>query len=125
MDLNARLFEIVNANISKGKSTRSINELIVEILQDGREYTRPELTTAVAQLRYEDANGKITDETLAKPEFVEEFKKYAITAKNGVDTSISHSNNNSSFHYNEAFKMWKLLERGGKYRLEAVKPAKS
>jgi len=121
MDLQAKLLEITRANTAKGANkSRSINTLIVEVLGQGAEMDRTELVSHIAKIRYEDTFSPLTEESLEDPKVLEEFIKVTKTVKNGVDTSISHSNNNSSFHYNEDFKEWNLLEKAGKYRLEKV-----
>lgn len=124
LDVTKKLLNLLD----KGKTTTksSINELIVKVLQDpSKALTRVELVNEITILRYEEANNcEITNEMLESDEFVKEFQNMAKTVKNGVDTSISHSNNNSSFHFNENFKMWNLSEKSGKYSLTKVEAKK-
>lgn len=49
------------------------------------------------------------------------IKKLYKTSKNGLDTSVSDSNNNSSFSYNKKYDGYRLVKTGGKIGIEQVK----
>ena len=103
--LQERLLEITVQNTVKKSVKTSINDLILKVLTEKNEkLSRPEIVSRIAKLRYEDEFKKeLKDSDLDKPEVLEDLLKIIKTVKNGVDTSISKSNNNSSFHYNENF----------------------
>ena len=132
MNASKKLMDIVTANVARGRNQKSISEMMLEVMQDGSEYTRLELNVLLTQMRYEEQTGKeLTDEMLddTKPEnaeTIEEVTKLTKTIKNGLDTGISKSNNPSSFWFNPEFGdkgkgKYRLVERpGGKYTIETV-----
>lgn len=126
-NLNERLLELTIQNTVKKGSTKSINHLIVEVLKSGEKLQRTEIVSRIAEIRFnESSEEKLTEKMLENPEVMEKLLKTIKTVKNGVDTSISKSNNNSSFHYNKEFSNWSLVESEGKYSLveNKVEPKK-
>jgi len=119
-NLQERLLELTIANTVKKSSTTSINHLILKVLQEKSEkLTRPEIVARIAQIRYDESHEvKLSDKELEKQEVLEEFLKIIKTVKNGVDTSISKSNNNSSFSFNPEFKEYELCEKDNKYFIQ-------
>ena len=121
-NLQERLLKLTIANTVKKSTTTSINHLILRVLQEKNEkLTRPELVARISEIRYNDSHtSPITEKDLEKPEVLEEFLKIVKTVKNGVDTSISKSNNNSSFSFNPEFKAFELCEEAGKYFIKSA-----
>lgn len=114
--LNEKLLALTIANTVKKGTTKSINHLIVEVLESGSKLQRTEIVSRIAEIRYnESAETKLTEEQLDNAEVLEKLLKIIKTVKNGVDTSLSKSNNNSSFHYNQEFANWMLREEDGRY----------
>lgn len=118
--LAERLLEITVQNTVKKSVKTSINDLILKVLTEKNEkLDRSELVSRIAKLRYEDEFKKeLKESDLDDPKILEDLLKIIKTVKNGVDTSISKSNNNSSFHYNENFKNYELCEMNNKYFIE-------
>ena len=118
--LAERLLEITVQNTVKKSVKTSINDLILKVLTEKNEkLDRSELVSRIAKLRYEDEFKKeLKESDLDDPKVLEDLLKIIKTVKNGVDTSISKSNNNSSFHYNENFKYYELCEMNNKYFIE-------
>lgn len=110
--LAARLLEITAENTVKRQTVMSINDLLVEVLfKRQARLTRTEIVNEVSILRFENNNSmKITAEFFENPILIEEFIKITKTVKNGVDTSLSNSNNNSSFSFNENYSMYQIIE---------------
>ena len=121
--LQERLLEITVQNTVKKSVKTSINDLILKVLTEKNEkLSRPEIVSRIAKLRYEDEFKKeLKDSDLDNPKVLEDLLKIIKTVKNGVDTSISKSNNNSSFHHNENFSKYELLEANNKYFIVAKK----
>ena len=118
--LQERLLEITVQNTVKKSVKTSINDLILKVLTEKNEkLDRSELVSRIAKLRYEDEFKKeLKEKDLDDPKVLEDLLKIIKTVKNGVDTSISKSNNNSTFHYNENFKNYELCEMNNKYFIE-------
>ena len=121
--LQERLLEITVQNTVKKSVKTSINDLILKVLTEKNEkLDRSELVSRIAKLRYEDEFKKeLKESDLDNPKVLEDLLKIIKTVKNGVDASISKSNNNSSFHYNENFKNYELCEMNNKYFIIAKK----
>ena len=61
---------------------------------------------------------EITAEDFENEEFLASWSKLSKTVKNSVDTSISKSNNNASFHYNEKYDAYLLtVSKSGTYTI--------
>jgi len=120
--LQEKLLALTISNTVKKSSTTSINHLILKVLQEKNEkLTRPEIVARIAQIRYDESHDvKLDEKNLDNKEVLEDFLKIIKTVKNGVDTSISKSNNNSSFSFNPEFKQYELCEKDGKYFIQSA-----
>lgn len=63
----------------------------------------------------EKAAGKST-------KFDDEMKNYNKTVKNGIDTGVSDSNNNSAFSYNPKYKEYELIKTGDEINIVKKQP---
>jgi hypothetical protein len=122
---------------STTRKVKNVNERILDVLGDGtKSLTREELVVEITNLRvtedkpFEDKLPTIKEATnmfdAEHKDFNEAFIAHYIachkTVKNGVDTSISHSQNNSSFHYNKKYEANTLsCNEDGKYSINTVK----
>lgn len=88
----AKLQSITNANIVKKSKSTSISDLMIQVLKDGVELDRIELTNEISAIRYEEKFSVIDDAEMSKAEFLENWSKINTTVKNGIDTSISKNN---------------------------------
>lgn len=117
------LLEVVKGRtqeLSK-KSTKSFNtnDWLLENLLD-REVERHEVINEIIVARIKHSN--IDIEKMEDEERGELIDKLYKTSKNGLDTSVSDSNNNSSFSYNEKYNDYKLIKNGSK--ISIVKKSK-
>lgn len=108
-------------NVARKAKKESVNEALVRILYDGKQkldrqtlIARISLDRLVAEMGEAEATKLATDDVA---EFKARIKANNKTVKNGLDTSWSHSNNNSSFHYNEKYKHLELAEVNGKLQI--------
>jgi hypothetical protein len=109
---NSKLFNVIKDRtkdqLSKGSNKFNTNDFILEILLD-KKIDRNEVVLLITEERLKrkniDENHKNFDSILMK-----EFK----TSKNGLDTSVSDSNNNSSFSYNQKYEDYELIKDGSK-----------
>lgn len=115
-ELSAKLLELTEANTVKRQSVANVNDLLVEVLLEPKaRMTRVELINAVAIKRFEAKYGPgLLDQITSQPELTENFVKIVKTVKNGIDTSLSRSNNNSSFHFNARYAKYLLIENTDK-----------
>ena len=107
------------ANVVKRATKENVNDAIFRILfEDGKKLTRVQLIAAISLSRVLDENGGEAEvQKWSEKKFDDAMKDVNKTVKNGVDTSVSHSNNNSSFHYNEKYEAYTLQEVGGKFEV--------
>lgn len=123
--LNEMLLEITVKNTVKRNSiVRNVNEMLVEVLHNqNKKLSRLELINECSMLRYQDQNGiELKVEMLKDAKVVEDFIKITKTIRNGIDTSISRSNNNSSFHYNPKYSNLELKQdASGKFTITTRK----
>jgi len=133
-DLLGMAMSATQRNVVKTARKENINEALVRRLyKKGQRFTRLEMINAltVDRLSQEmseeqigkglasyEKDGKLND---SEKEFQKEFNKTNMTVKNGIDTSVSHSQNNSSFHYNEKYSDYKLEEVAGKWQITDAK----
>ena len=112
------------ANVVKRATKENVNDAIFRILyKEGQKLERVQLIAAISLSRVLDENsGEAEVQKWTKEKFEDAMKDVNKTVKNGVDTSISHSNNNSSFHYNEKYDAYTLQEVSGKF--EVIKKSK-
>ena len=114
--------------LSGVRKAKNINQRLLEVLKAGIKLDRDELKVEIAIARILE-EVKFKDELLKEAQieklfiakdkdFLAFFNKTAKTVKNGLDTSISHSNNNSSFHYNALYKHLELKQdASGKFSI--------
>lgn len=112
MKVNKKLLnkalELTKSNIQKTGGTRiSMNDRLLKHLLNN-ELERIEIVNLITIDRLEEKGFEIKDESFEDEEFLNEFAKMAKTVKNGVDTSLSNSNNNSSFSYNKKYEGYKI-----------------
>lgn len=119
-------FSKIISEISKDKKSNAKKYLnacdsLVEILYKRKqELTRVEIINEMLALRLEVDYGTMQKFTSEVPEASERkaiANKMWKTCKNGIDTAISDSSNNSSFSYNEKYAKMKLKFEGGKYKI--------
>jgi hypothetical protein len=115
-ELNAKLLELTVANTVKRQSVANVNDLLVEVLLKPKaRMTRVELINAISIKRFEAKYGPgLLEVITSEPELTENFVKIVKTVKNGVDTGLSRSNNNSSFFYNQKYAKYILVENSDK-----------
>ena len=112
------------------RKAKNINQRLIEILGQKGEIkkTREELRAEIAIARILEEiqfDGKLLIESEAEKlfdakdeAFLAFFNKTAKTVKNGLDTSISGSKNNSSFSYNKLYEHLELKsDADGKYSI--------
>lgn len=111
------LFQLALEATKKNATTRkakNINQRLLEVLKDNVKFNREELKVKITLLRIKE-EVQYKDELLKEAQiyklienkdkpFLEFFNKTAKTVKNGLDTSISNSKNNSSFSHNPLYK---------------------
>lgn len=121
LNLQELSLEMTKKNVVKSTKKESVNESLVRILfKDKKKLSRVELISQISLDRLIDEH---TEEVLTKlvekdrKKFDELMSSTNKTVKNGVDTSVSDSKNNSSFSYNEKYKDMKLECISGKYQI--------
>lgn len=113
--------EATKDNVVKSTRRESINDALLRILyEEKQELTRIELVARISLDRLISEHGEDELNKMVKNDR-EQFNKLMRatnkTVKNGIDQSVSRSNNNASFHYNEKYKDYKLEQTGDKYRI--------
>jgi len=101
-NLLEKSMELTIKNIVKKSSRKSINNYIIDILKDNQKKTRIQLVNEITLLRLQETE-KVSDASFTDEKFLEKFSKMNKTVKNGVDTSVSNSQNRSSFNFNPDF----------------------
>ena len=106
------------ANVVKRATKENVNEAIFRILfKEGDKLTRVQLIAAVSLSRLIDEHGEEKLQKMTKTGFDALVEPVNKTVKNGIDTSVSHSKNNSSFHFNPIYKNYTLREVAGKFEV--------
>ena len=109
---------VANTHLAKtsnrGKST---NDFLIEILLDKQPLTRSEIVEQVLQLKFKTKLEDIISEANSQEEMIEQSQKLYKTAKNSVDTSLSKSNNNSSFSFNPKYDHLEITKEDGRYSI--------
>lgn len=116
----------VNAKNSKSKSKypNACDSLVEILYKKSQKLRRDEIINEMVKLRVE-----VDYESLEKfPQIVKDedeqdaiIEKMWKTCKNGIDTAISDSRNNSSFSYNDKYSNLKLELKNGKYQIVDAK----
>ena len=102
------------------KNTKSFNTndwLLDNLLN--KTYERNEVINMIIVGRIKHLN--IDVDKLSKDELDKLINKLYKTSKNGLDTSVSDSNNNSSFSYNKKYEGYRLVKSGSQLSIEQVK----
>ena len=103
------------ANVVKSTKKENVNDAIVRILFDGQKsLTRVQLISAISLDRLIAEHTEAGLQKMTEKEFKALIAVTNKTVKNGVDTSVSDSNNNSSFSYNPKYSHLKLVKTGDK-----------
>lgn len=130
-DLLNMAMDATKENVVKSTRKENINEALMRRLyHNGEKWTRLELINALTVDRLanelgEEETGKMLKDLKADKqtkeveEFRKKFNKTNMTVKNGIDTSVSNAQNNSSFSYNPKYKEYKLEEVAGKWQITA------
>lgn len=128
-DLLSMAMDATKENVVKSTRKENINEALMRRLyHSGEKWTRLELINAltidrlVNELGEEETGRLLKDLKAGKKteevkEFRKKFNKTNMTVKNGIDTSVSYSRNNSSFQYNPKYAEYKLEEVNGKWQI--------
>lgn len=91
------------------KSTFNTNDFMLEVLLN-KKIKRSEVINMIIERRIELSGVELNK--MKSAEINKLIDKTYITSKNGLDTSVSDSNNNSSFSYNDKYKDYKLIKQG-------------
>lgn len=103
--------KVANESLTKRRKVENINDSLVRILRGtNKKLTRLELCKIIANDRILVANSEQDLSEMKANELQALVIQTLKTVKNGLDTSISRSNNNSSFHYNEKYANLELKE---------------
>lgn len=121
-----KIIEEVSSKNAKSKSKYlNANDSLVEILyKKNQKLTRTEIVEEMLEMRLltdfenEENFVKQIPNSEERSKIVEKMYK---TCKNGIDTAISDSQNNSSFSYNEKYNDYKLEFKNGKYMISDKK----
>jgi len=112
--------ELTTKNLVKARNSnkKTNNDYMLELLLDSKPLSRIEIVLKIALKRIsEKLEREIKPTDFENEEFNTDFNAVTVTVKNAVDTSISKSNNNSSFSYNEKYREFELVEANGKYTI--------
>ena len=108
-------------NVVKNSKVENVNDSIIEVLYKQKlKLDRVDLVAHIAHRRLELKYGAKALEAMTEAEYLKLIKPVIKTVKNGVDTSISHSQNNSSFHYNDKYSDYKLELVNGLYQVTKI-----
>lgn len=110
--IRKRTAELNNNSSSKFNT----NDFLLEILLN-KKIDRSEVINKIIEERIRRSEKDF--EKMSDKEFNSEVDKLFKTSKNGLDTSVSDSNNNSSFSYNERYSDYELIKKGS--TLEIIK----
>ena len=115
LNLQELALKATKSNVVKLTKKENVNDSIVRILYDGGEkLTRIELISRISLDRLISEHSKEKLQKLTEVEFKKLIQPVSKTVKNGVDTSVSDSQNNSSFSYNPKYSHLKLVKTGDK-----------
>lgn len=108
-------------DLNKSNKTKfNTNDFLLEILLN-KKILRNEVIQIITSKRLELLGH--TEETLSKmkeDELNDLIQKLYKTSKNGLDTSVSDSNNNSSFSYNPSYSDYKLIKDGSYLEIKKI-----
>jgi len=95
--------------VKENRSTFNTNEFLLETLLN-KEISRKDVIDLIIAKRIELSGVDV--EAMKDEDLGALIEKTHKTSKNGLDTSVSNSENNSSFSYNERFKDYELIKNG-------------
>ena len=95
----------------KQSSAFNTNDWMLENLV-GKSIERREVIDMIIVARIQ--HQEIDTEKMKAEELDALIDKLYKTSKNGLDTSVSDSNNNSAFSYNQKYEDYKLVKKGSK-----------
>ena len=97
--------------LSTSNSVRfNTNDFLIELLLN-KEMSRNDVIDHIISKRIEISGVDV--EKMNSDELNELIDRLYKTSKNGLDTSVSDSQNNSSFSYNEAYEDYELIKKNG------------
>jgi len=109
---------VANQNLGKSSNRgKSTNDYLVEILLNKKPLTRPEIVEQVLATKFKVKLETIIAESKTQEDMITASQKLYKTAKNSVDTSLSNSNNNSSFSFNPNYKHLTIVKENGTYTI--------
>jgi len=118
LNLQELALKATQKNVVKSTKKESVNESLVRILFEGGEkLTRIELISRISLDRLISEHSEEKLQKMTEVEFKNLIKPVSKTVKNGLDTSISDSNNNSSFSYNDKYSHLEMKEVSGKFQI--------
>lgn len=103
------------------RSKFNTNDFLLEVLLN-KTIERNDVIDLIIAKRIEVGGFDI--ETMKPKEVEELIDKLFKTSKNGLDTSVSDSQNNSSFSYNERYEDYSLIKTGSKLSIVKSKDDK-
>ena len=115
------LLETIKKRTAELKTTNSTkfntNDFLLEVLVD-KKIDRNDVVDLITARRIEMMN---LDQKIDQKEFHAIIDKTYKTSKNGLDTSVSDSNNNSSFSYNAKYDGYKLIKENNTLSIVKIK----
>ena len=122
LNLQELALSATQKNVVKSTKKENVNDAIVRILFDGQKsLTRVQLIAAISLDRLIAEHTEAGLQKLTEKEFKALIAVTNKTVKNSVDTSVSDSNNNSSFSYNAKYAHLKLIKTGNELSVVSAK----
>ena len=119
LNLQELSLKTTKENVVKSSKKESVNESLKRILFEGGEkLTRIELISRISLDRLISEHSEEKLQKMTEIEFKNLIKPVSKTVKNGLDTSISDSNNNSSFSYNDKYSHLEMKQVSGKFQID-------
>lgn len=119
------LFEVVRNRTNEFKNESSqkfnTNDYLLELLLD-KKIKRVDVIDHIITKRIELSGVDL--KAMDQNDLNEMIDKLYKTSKNGLDTSVSDSNNNSSFSYNDRFKDYVLIKDGPYLEIKKIDQGK-
>lgn len=105
-ELIAKRSETLSKN---SRSSFNTNDFLLEVLLN-KTIDRADVINLIIEERVKRSGTDVSK--LKETELNEMIDKLYKTSKNGLDTAVSDSQNNSSFSYNENYEGYKLIKKG-------------
>jgi len=111
--------DATRSNIKVSSPKENVNESLLELLYNQKQkFTKLELIGAICLRRLILQHGEEAVQKMAEDGVLgDAITALNKTVKNGLETSTSYSNNNSSFHYNEKYDKYDLRLESNKYSI--------